>query len=114
MAVGPREKEVLALLKKNYLDVEVIDPVYLAPIQKDNILPLLRYENIIIYDAYGTENGFAKGLLSELMLAGYQGKVISRAIPNQFIGSAPYQKQLEQFGLLPTQIISLVREILGK
>ena len=114
VAVGPREKEILALLKKHYLDLEVIDPVYLSPIQKDNILPLLAYENLLIYDAYGTEQGFAKNLRAELLEAGYRGKVYTRAIPNQFIGSNTYQKQLEQFGLLPSQIVALAKEIIGK
>ena len=111
VAVGPKEKEILGLIKKNYLDVEVIDPVYLCPLQKDNILPLLSYANIVIYDAYSTENGFAKSLMAGLAEFGYKGKITVRAIPNQFIGQNTYEKQLKQFGLHPTQILSVIKEI---
>ena len=114
IAVGPREKELLALIKKNYLDVEVIDPVYLCPFQKDNVLPLLRYQNIIVYNAYGTENGFARTLAAALMEVGYRGKLTIRAIPNQFVGQATYESQLRQFGLLPSQILTLIKETLGE
>lgn len=114
IAVGPREKELLALIKKNYLDIEVIDPVYLCPLQKDNILPLLKYERLVIYDAYSTENGFARSLLAALTEYSYTGKVVVRAIPNAFIDQNSYANQLKQFGLLPNQILDLLKEMLGR
>lgn len=114
VAVGPKEKELLELAKKRYLDAEIVDPVYLFPLQKDNVLPLLGYQSILIYDAYGTREGFAETLLAALSEYGYQGKVHVRAIPNQFVPHASVKEQLSQFGLLPEQILLEAKAIIEK
>ena len=114
VAVGPKEKEILAEAQKRFLDVEIIDPVYLYPLQKDNILPLTRFQNVLIYDAYGTREGFADTLCSALMEAGYRGKVHVRAVTNSFVQHASVDEQLASFGLLPAQIIELAEKILGR
>ena len=112
VAVGPKEKEFLELAKSRYLDAEIVDPVYLFPLQKDNVLPLLSYQAILIYDAYGTKEGFADSLLAALCEFGYHGKVVVRAIPNQFVAHASAKEQLSQFGLLPEQILQEAKAIL--
>ncbi len=114
IAVGPKEKEILALAKSHYVDAEIIDPVYLFPILKDNLYPLMAFREILIYDAYGTKEGFADSLLAGLMELGYQGKVHVRAIPNVFVQQGTNSEQLGQFGLLPEQVIGLAKEILTK
>ena len=114
IAVGPREKEILELAKKRFLDAEIIDPVYLFPLQKDNIIPLLSYENILIYDSYGTKEGFADSLLAALAEHGYKGNLLVRAIPNVFVQHAKKDEQLSEFGLLPQQVILEAEAILAK
>ena len=114
LAVGPKEKEILSLAKAQYVDAEIIDPVYLFPILKDNLYSLMSFREILIYDAYGTKEGFADSVLSALMELGYQGKVHVRAIPNAFVQQGTSKQQLEQFGLLPEQIIQLAKELLAK
>ena len=113
LAVGPMEKKLLDLVEKAYLDVEIIDPVYLQPLQMDNLLPLLSFEHIFVYDAYSTKEGFASSVLTALMELGYKGKVTVRAVPNQFVREDSYDNQLAQFGLLPTQIVEELRKLLG-
>ena len=113
LAVGPMEKKLLDLVEKAYLDVEIIDPVYLQPLQMDNLLPLLSFEHIFVYDAYSTKEGFASSVLTGLMELGYKGKVTVRAVPNQFVREDSYDNQLAQFGLLPTQIVEELRKLLG-
>lgn len=112
LAVGPMEQKVLEEVEKAYLDVEVIDPVYLHPLQIDNLYPLLSYKTVFIYDAYGIKEGFASTVLSGLMELGYRGKVVVRAVPNQFVREDSYEKQLSQFGLLPAQIVDELKDIL--
>ena len=114
VAVGPKERALLELVKARYVDVEIIDPVYLFPLQKDNVLPLLSYQSVLIYDAYGTKEGFADTVLSALCELGYKGKVHVRAIPNQFVAHAKYNEQLSQFGLLPEQILDEAKAIIEK
>ena len=105
IAVGPKQRDILALAKKRFVDAEIIDPVYLFPLQADNILPLLSYANIIIYDAYGIREGFAETVLAALAEHRYKGKITVRAVPNVFVNQASQSEQLSEFGLLPEQII---------
>ena len=113
VAVGPRERDLLEGCKKNYVDAEIIDPVYLYPLQRDNILPLMKYGTILIYDSYSTREGFADSLLSALMEEGYRGKVVVRAIPNVFVQHAKLSEQLSEFGLLPEQIVLEAKKLLA-
>ncbi len=113
VAVGPKEKEILALAKAHYLDVEIIDPVYLWPLLKDNLYPLMPFREILIYDAYGIKEGFADAVTSALLELGYQGHVHVRAIPNAFVQQGTTEEQLAQFGLLPKQVIDLAKGILN-
>ena len=110
VAVGPKQREVLRLTKECFVDCEVIDPVYLFPLQQDNVLPLLRYQNVIIYDAYGVKEGFAETVLAALAELGYRGKVHVRAIPSVFVPQAKQDEQLKEFGLLPEQIVDLAKD----
>lgn len=114
IAVGPKEKELLELAERRFLDAEIIDPVYLFPLQKDNILPLLSYESIMIYDAYGTKEGFADSLLAALAEHGYKGHLAVRAVPNVFVPHAKKDEQLAEFGLLPEQVADEAAKILAK
>ena len=114
VVVGPRERDMVEEVKKRYLDVEIIDPVYLYPLQEDNLLPLLQYENIVLYDCYGTKEGFADSVCSSLLSLGYKGKVLVRAIPNVFVPQAKSSEQLGQFGLLPEQICLELETLLKK
>lgn len=114
IAVGPKEKEIISLAKAQYVDAEIVDPVYLFPLQKDNLFPLLKFKETLIYDAYGTKEGFADTVLSALMELGYRGKVHVRAIPNVFVRQGSTKEQLSQFGLLPEQVIELAKQVLAK
>lgn len=112
ISVGPHANELEKLLRKEGVEAEVIDPVYIFPILKDNLILLLPYKNILIYDAYATKNGFAESILSELMLLSYKGSVFVRAIPNMFVSQGTIVEQEQEFGLRPEQILVKAKEIL--
>ena len=112
IAVGPRERKILEEVKKRFLDAEIIDPVYLFPLQKDNILPLLSYQSILIYDSYGVKEGFADSLLAALCEYGYTGNVSVRAVPLAFVPHASVNEQLSEFGLLPEQVVEEAARLL--
>ena len=113
LAVGPHGKEVERLLKKKKIEAEVIDPIYLFPILKDNLILLTKYSNILIYDAYGTRNGFAESIMAELMLLNYKGKLYFRTVPNLFISQGTILEQEQEYGLTPEQIVDQAKLILN-
>ena len=108
VAVGPMVGKISALIKSKGLQAEVYDPIYLNPISSDAVAPLLDYDKVLIYDAYGIKEGFADSLLVKLYEEGYKGKVLIRAIPNAFVGADSVSNQRAQFGLNPDQIAELI------
>ena len=107
LVVGPKMKQVKDALKEaGLLDrTDLIDPVYLFPIKSDNIDLLMKYKNLLIYDSYSTENGFANNVLAELFKRHYQGNAMAKAVPNRFMYLAS-EKELEaDLGLSPSQVI---------
>ena len=63
----------------------------------------------LIYDAYATINGFASCLSSLLLNKGYKGKIICRAIKNEFVKQATIEEQRKQFNVSIDDIITLVK-----
>jgi 1-deoxy-D-xylulose-5-phosphate synthase len=112
IAVGPNETEIEKGLLAQNIDATLIDPVYLNPIDPNDIAELLPYEHVFIYDAYGTKEGFGSSVESALLEAGYKGKVHCHCVPNEFIKHATIKQQEDAAGLLPEQILSLVKAVL--
>ncbi len=110
VSVGPitvELKEELEKLKKN---VALYNALYLKPMDEALIdSEIVKYNKVIIYDAYGVENGFAQQLATYLFVdKAFKGEVIIKAIPDVFVEHASQKEQLSQFGLSPEQIIKLL------
>ena len=109
VSVGPLTMNLKELLEKEQKQVALYSAIYLKPMDEKLINEeLLSYERVIIYDAYSTEDGFARSLAEKLMVLGYKGQVIIKAIPDVFVEHATQKEQLEQFGLSPEQIVKLL------
>lgn len=104
IAVGPHFWELLNILDERKIEAEMIDPVYLNPINPNDLAELAKYERVFIYDAYGIKEGFAESVLSGLLEHGFRGKVAVRAVPNRFIPQASIKEQEEEFSLTPEQV----------
>ena len=59
--------------------------MFLRPIDVDALKSLLNKKQIIIYDIYGTKEGFASYVLNYLNELCYKGTVKVLAIPNDFV-----------------------------
>ena len=70
---------------------------------------LLGYENILVYDSYGVENGFASKLGSVLMKAGYKGNFIAKAIGNDFVSHMSIKEQKSLYGLNPEEMLEFIK-----
>ena len=86
----------------------LLNAIYQQPLDEEWMNKLLSYDKVIIYDAYATEVGFPQCVSAKLMEKGYKGKVIVKAVPNQFVKHATVNEQKEEFGLLVNDIVKLI------
>lgn len=109
VSTGPVTVELKELLEKVGKKVALYNAIYLKPMDESAIDELAKYNRVIIYDAYGIENGFAQELAARLVAEkNYKGQIIIKSIPDVFVEHASQKEQLEKFGLLPEQIIELL------
>ena len=107
VSLGPVLLQLRDLLKERQ-DITLVNALYQKPMDSEFIDSILSYDRIVIYDAYATENGFARYLASELMNKQYKGQIIIKAVPDTFVDKGNIHEQREMFGLLPEQIIELL------
>ena len=110
VSVGPITLDLKAQLEKLNKDIALYNAIYLKPMDTALIdSEILKYNKVIIYDAYGIENGFAQQLASYLCVdKKFKGEVVIKAIPDVFVEHASQNEQLSQFELLPEQIAELL------
>ena len=109
VSVGPITLELKKLLLEEKKNVALYNAIYLKPMDQEVIeKELLKFDRVIIYDAYGIENGFPSYLTSELVRLGYPGKIIIKSIPDVFVEHASQEEQLNQFALKPEEIVKLL------
>ena len=108
VSVGPLTVELKELLQSK--DVALYNAIYQKPMDDELIEEeLVKFNKVIIYDAYGTEVGFAQALSQKLLSLKYKGEIIIKSIPVVFVDHASIDEQLEKFGLLPKQIAELIK-----
>ncbi|MBP5216681.1 MAG: 1-deoxy-D-xylulose-5-phosphate synthase, partial [Bacilli bacterium] len=112
LCVGPEVWRLKERLDKENIDVTLIDPIYLSQPSEKDILMISEYENILIYDQYGIEEGFADTVLSQLMKSGYSGKTHVHALKNMFYSHACIQEQLEMAGIAEDNVYENIKRIL--
>lgn len=105
ISVGPVTLDLKEALIKNKCNVTLFNAIYQRPFDKSKVLELLKYNKVIIYNAYATKEGFANALLVELNQLGYSGKIILKTIPNVFVKQATIAEQRQEFGLTVQDII---------
>lgn len=108
VSVGPITLKLKEALKAANKDVTLFNAIYLRPMDQNKIRQLLSYKKVIIYNAYATKEGFATALEDQLYSLGYKGEVIVRCVPTVFVKQASIEEQREEFGLLVSDIISLI------
>ncbi|NCA97210.1 MAG: 1-deoxy-D-xylulose-5-phosphate synthase [Bacteroidia bacterium] len=112
IAVGQSLRVLKELLINEKLDITLINALYLKPIDQKCLQSLMDYENIVIYDPYATEGGFVTYLKSKLCDYSFKGHIKTFAVPDTFVRQGKIAEQMEDFGLLPTQILKQIKELL--
>lgn len=108
IAVGPNGKALFSKLKENDFDGMLINPIFLNPVDYEVLNEILNIPEIIIYDAYGTENGFAESVEKYLLDKSYKGKVKVFALPNVFIEHDTIENQEKTFGVSVEQVFDYI------
>ena len=85
---------VINELKERFDKYQIINALFQKPIDEELLKTLLNKE-IIIYDLYGTKEGFAFIVIDALNNLGYQKQVKCLCVPSDYIhhGSIKYQKE---------------------
>ena len=93
---------------KRELPYDLINALFIKPIDIELIKSLNKYQKIIIYDSYSTRFGFVNYILSLLLENGYKGEIIVKCIEDNFIKQATIEEQLIDLGL---DIDSIIKEL---
>ena len=72
---------------------------------------LSSYKDIVIYDIYGTKEGFASFVIENLISKGYKGEIHVKAIDNSFIQQGSTKEQLLRCGLDLESLDELIKGI---
>lgn len=85
---------VINELKERFDKYQIVNAIFQKPIDEELLKALLNKE-IIIYDLYGTKEGFASIVIDALNNLGYQKQVKCLCVPSDYIhhGSIKYQKE---------------------
>lgn len=108
VSVGPITTRLKNKIEELNINVSLYNAIYQKPMDQAAINDLLHYSKIIIYDAYAIENGFPHSLVTALNGKGYQGKIVIKSIPDEFIDHATVKEQLEQYKLTIDDIVELI------
>lgn len=92
ISYGPHISEINKTCKE-LNDLTIINAMFLYPINIQFLKTLLDYKTIIIYDPYGTENGFSYHLENALISLNYKGNIIKRTIPIKYVKKATILEQ---------------------
>ena len=110
IGVGPLFRELEKLVNESGIDCTLINAIYLIPMDLECIDSLLNHKRIFIYDAYSTSKGLIESIMAYLSQKHFNGLIKAFGVPNKFIKQASINEQLEEFGLLPSQILDELKK----
>ena len=87
---GPIVNDVVNRFKNH----TVVNALFQKPIDVDLLKSLLKMKQIVIYDIYGTEEGFASIVRDELSRLVYKGSIKCLCVPSEFIKHAKIEEQI--------------------
>ena len=100
---------VISELKDRFSDYQIINAIFQKPIDIEMLKSLLD-KNIVIYDMYGTEEGFASIVIDELNKLGYQKRVKTLCVPSEFISHGSIKEQINKLHLDLDSLEKLIKE----
>ena len=101
---GPVVNEVINRFKNN----TVVNALFQKPIDVELLKTLLNKKQIVIYDIYGTEEGFASIVRDELNKLSYKGTIKFLCVPSAFIKHAKIEEQIVSLNISLDDLSKLI------
>ena len=102
---GPIVNEVVNKFNKH----TVVNAIFQKPIDVDLLKTLLNKKQIVIYDMYGTEEGFATIVKTTLDSLNYRGTVKSLCVPSSFIKHGSVDSQIKALSISLDDLDNLLK-----
>ena len=96
-------------LKERFSDYQIVNAIFQKPIDIEMLKTMLD-KNIVIYDIYGTKEGFASIVIDTLNELGYQKNVKTLCVPNDFISHGSIKGQINKLHLDLDSLNKLIKE----
>lgn len=112
ISLGPVIQNLNKIIIENNLNIDLINAIYISPIDKEMIKSISNYKNIFIYDPYSTSGGLSTLIIQELINLNSKSNIKTFTIPLEFVKQGTIKQQLEDFNLLPEQIIKKITKII--
>lgn len=93
------------------LDITLVNAIFNFPLNEAKLKEILNHKNIIIYDPYGTENGFASMVSLKLYELGYKGKITKIALPLIFIKKGTIEEQEKRHNVDLDFLFNKIKEL---
>ena len=105
ISYGPVIKE----LKERFATYQIVNALFQKPIDIDLLKSLLN-KDIVIYDLYGSKEGFASIVINALNELGYQKVVKTMCVPHDFISHGSIKEQRDRLHLNLDDLAALIKE----
>ena len=96
-------------LVERFKETQIINALFQKPIDEEMLKSLLGKKRIIIYDLYGTKEGFASLVIDRLSELEYKGKISTLCVPTAFISHGSISSQVKKLHLGLDDVESLIK-----
>ena len=100
---------VINELKERFSNYQIVNAIFQKPIDVETLKTLLN-QNIVIYDMYGTKEGFASIVIDELNKLGYKKTVKTLCVPSDFISHGSIKEQINKLHLDLDSLEKLIKD----
>ena len=107
ISFGPNLNQII---NKN-LDITIVNAIFQSPLDVELLKELLDYQNIIIYDPYGIEQGFAFHLQVKLLDLGFKNQIHRIALKNEYVQKGTIIQQEKRCHVDIESVTSLIEKL---
>lgn len=107
ISFGPK----ISLIENKNMDITLVNAIFSYPINEEVLKDLLDYKNIIVYDPYGTENGFSLFVGKKLLDLGFKGIYKSISLPNVYIKKGTIEQQEIRYNVDLDSLYKIIEEL---